>query len=271
MALAHGLMQEMSGVLGNIVIVHRGKKTFIKNRPKRTENPLTELAMLKREKFDLRGKIASAISSISEIQQLWAGKPEKNQKGYNRMFIANHGYFNIEDLTGMIVVSDGAGLEVLNPSIELENSGVQISCDLFESKDINKQGAVAKIMAAGIIVLINPAEVERHAKYQIMKFKTDSFPIDGSGKFSANIKYVAGDATKFQAYLSKKAFGVFIMLDEEDNPIDISETVASGVWQQRMLNIKPICIVEEPTCRSPRRLIKCSITLFLFILDKPFS
>ena len=37
MALAHGLMEEMSGVLGNVVIVHRGKKTFIKNRPKRTE------------------------------------------------------------------------------------------------------------------------------------------------------------------------------------------------------------------------------------------
>src|ERR1039458_8152842 len=97
MALAHGFMEEMSGVLGNVVIVHRGKKTFIKNRPKRTENPLTELAMLKREKFGLGGKIASAISSISEIKLLWAGNPEKNLTGYNRMFIANHGQFNIED------------------------------------------------------------------------------------------------------------------------------------------------------------------------------
>lgn len=56
MALAHGFMQEISGVLGHVVIVHRGKKTFIKNRPKRTENPLTELAMLKREKFGLGEK-----------------------------------------------------------------------------------------------------------------------------------------------------------------------------------------------------------------------
>src|ERR1035438_7757349 len=85
MALAHGLMQEMSGVLGNVVIVHRGKKTFIKKRPKRSENPLTELAMSKREKFGLGGKIAGAISSIIEIKQLWAGDPEKNLTGYNRM------------------------------------------------------------------------------------------------------------------------------------------------------------------------------------------
>src|SRR5664280_1813594 len=156
MALAHGLMEETSGVLGNVVIVHRGKKTFIKNRPKRSENTLTELAMSKREKFGLGGKIASAISSISEIKLLWAGNPEKNQTGYNRMFIANHGKLNIEDLTGKIVVSDAGGLEVLNPSIELGNAGVEISCDRFRSKDIKKREVTAKIMAAGIIVLIKP-------------------------------------------------------------------------------------------------------------------
>jgi hypothetical protein len=108
MALEHGFMEEMSGVLGKVVIVHRGKKTFIKNRPKRSVNPLTELGMSKREKFALGGKIAGAISSIIEIKQLWAGNPEKNQTGYNWMFIANHGKINIEDLTGKIVVSDAA-------------------------------------------------------------------------------------------------------------------------------------------------------------------
>jgi hypothetical protein len=227
MALAHGFMQEMSGVLGHVVIVHRGKKTFIKNRPKRTENPLTELAMSKREKFGLGGKIASAISSITEIKQLWVGNPEKNQTGYNRMFIANHGKLNIEDLTGKIVVSDGAGLEVLNPSIELDNSGVQIRCDRFESKDIYNQVTATKIMAAGIIVLINPTDVNRHSKYQIMKFKTDAFPIDESGKFSAKVEYLLGDLAKFKAFQLKKAFGVFVTLDEELNPVDISETVES--------------------------------------------
>ena len=229
MALVHGFIEEMSGVLGNVVIVHRGKKTFIKNRPKRSVNPLTELAMSKREKFGLGGKIASAISSIIEIKQLWAGNPEKNQTGYNRMFIANHGQFNIEDLTGKIVISDVAGLEVLNPSIELGNTGVHISCDRFESKDINKQKATAKIMAAGIIVLINPKEGDKHAQYQIMTFKTEALPIDENGKFSAKVEYLLGDLAKFKAFQLKKAFGVFVTLDEELNPVDISETIESGV------------------------------------------
>jgi hypothetical protein len=228
MALAHGLMEEMSGVLGNVVIIHRGKKTFIKNRPKRSKNPLTELAMSKREKFGLGGKIASAISSIIEIKQLWAGNPEKNQTGYNRMFIANHGQFNIEDLTGKIVVSDEAGLEVLNPSIELGNTGVHISCDRFESKDINKQKAAAKIMAAGIIALIKPL-VDSHSPYQIMTFKTKAFPVDENGKFSAKVEYLLGDLAKFKTFQLKKTFGVFITLDEENNPTDISETIESGV------------------------------------------
>ena len=236
MALAHGLMQEMSGVLGNVVIVHRGKKTFIKNRPKRSENPLTELAMSKRVKFALGGKIASAISSIIEIKQLWAGDPEKNQTGYNRMFIANHGQFNIEDLTGKIVVSDVAVLEVLTPSIELGNSWVQINCDWFESKDINKQKATAKIMAAGIIVLINPTEGDKHSKYQIMTFKTEALPIDESGKFSTKVEYLLGDLAKFKAFQLKKAFGVLVTLDEESNPLDISETIESKVWRGLMMD-----------------------------------
>jgi hypothetical protein len=231
MALAHGFMEEMSGVLGNVVIVHRGKKTFIKKRPKRTENPLTELAMSKREKFGLGGKIAGAISSIIEIKQLWAGDPEKNLTGYNRMFIANHGQLNLEDLTGKIVVSDVAGLEVLNPSIELGNAGVEINCDWFESKDNNKREAAVKIMAAGIIVLINPV-IYSHSPYQIMTFKTEALPIDESGKFFAKVEYLLGDLAKFKAFQLKKAFGVLVTLDEELNPIDISETIESGLWRE---------------------------------------
>jgi hypothetical protein len=152
------------------------------------------------------------------------------------MFIANHRKLNIEDLTGKVVVSDVAGLEVLNPSIELGNAEVQISCYRFESKDIYNQVKAVKIMAAGIIVLINPAEVEKHSKYQIMTFKTVAFPIDRSGKFSANVKYLGGDVTKFQAYQLKKAFGVFITLDEQDNLIDISETIESGVLLGLMMD-----------------------------------
>ncbi|MDR3611871.1 MAG: hypothetical protein P4L27_14975 [Ignavibacteriaceae bacterium] len=229
MALAHGLMQEMSGVLGDVVIVHRGKKTFIKKRPEKSKNPLTELAMEKREKFALGGKIAGAISSIIEVKKLWAPNPEENQTSYNRMFIANHGQFNIEDLTGKIVVSDVAGLEILNPTIELGNSGVEISCDWYESKDINKREAATIIMAAGIIALINPAEEDKQNPYQFMTFKTEMFPIDENGKFSAKVEYPGGDLMKFQAYQSKKAFGVFVTLDEGSNPIDISETFESGL------------------------------------------
>jgi hypothetical protein len=228
MALAHGLMKEMSGVLGDVVIVHRGKTTFIKKRPKRSKNPLTELAIEKQKKFALGGKIAGEISTIKEIKQLWAPEPEKNRTSYNRMFMSNHGKFNIEDLTGKIVVSDAAGLEVLNPVIELGKSGVQISCDLFESKEVKKREAATKIMAAGIIALINPIVVS-HPPYQIMTFKTKAFSIDESGNFSAEFKYPGGEVEKFQAYQTKKAFGVFVTLDGEDKPVDISETVESGV------------------------------------------
>jgi hypothetical protein len=227
MALAIGFMQEMAGVLGDVVIVHRGNKTFIKKRPKRSQKPLTEMALAKREKFGLGGKIASKIASIYEINKLWAPDPDKNLTGYNRMFQANHGKFNIVDLSGKIEMSDGGGLEVLNASIKIRDNGVQIYCDSFSSRDTIKREAAKKIIATGIIVLINPKEGENCPKYQIMTFKSEYFPIDNEGKFTAMYKYNGGDMEKFSWYQLKKAFGVFVTMDAELNPIDISKTIES--------------------------------------------
>ena len=62
MALALGFMKEMAGVLGDVSIMHIGKKAFIRKRPKKSKNPPTELALAKRAKFGLGGKIAGTIS-----------------------------------------------------------------------------------------------------------------------------------------------------------------------------------------------------------------
>jgi hypothetical protein len=58
MAIAMGLMKEMSGVLGDVTIMHRGKKAFIRKRPTKSKNPPTELSLAKQAKFGLGGKIA---------------------------------------------------------------------------------------------------------------------------------------------------------------------------------------------------------------------
>lgn len=228
MALATGFMKEIYGVLGDSAIVHRGNKVFIRKRPRKSKNPPTELALAKKAKFGLAGKIAGKITSIEDIKHFWKPDRDKNQSGYNRLFQANHGQFNIEDLTGKIVLSEGGGLEVLNPSIEIEYTGVVIECDSFESRDTETREATKKIKAAGIIVLINPIEGEPFPKYQLMTFETETVTIEKGGKFSVRIKYLGGDLVKFQAYGLKKAFGVFVMMDEKYIPIDISETIESN-------------------------------------------
>lgn len=227
MALATGFMKNLYGVLGDTAIVHRGNKVFLRKRPGKSTKPPTELAQAKKAKFGLGGKIAGTISSIHEIKQLWKGDTEKNHTGYTKIFQANHGQLNIEDLTGKIVLSEWGGLEVLNASIELDQSGVQIDCNSFESRDIDTREAAKKIKAAGIIALINPIEGDPFPKYQLMTFETETVTIEKGGKFSARVQYKGVDLVKFQAYGLKKAFGVFVTMDETYNPIDISETIES--------------------------------------------
>jgi len=229
MAEAHGFMKEMTGVLGDVSIMHRGKKAFIRKRPGKSKNPPTELALAKRAMFGLGGKIAGTISSIYEIKQLWKGDPEKNQTGYNKIFQANHGKLNMEDLTGKIVLSEWGGLEVLNALLELGHSGVEIDCDSFESRDTETRVATKKIKGAGIIVLINPLLGDPYPKYQLMIFETKTVAMEEGGKFSERVKYKGGDLVKFQSYGLKKAFGVFVTMDGEYNPIDISGTIESKI------------------------------------------
>jgi hypothetical protein len=55
MALALGFMKEMAGVLGDVSIMHRGPKAYIRKRPQKSKNPLTELALAKQAKFGFGG------------------------------------------------------------------------------------------------------------------------------------------------------------------------------------------------------------------------
>jgi hypothetical protein len=67
MALALGFMKEMVGVLGDVSIMHIGKKAFIRKRPKKSKNPPTELALAKRAKFTLapNNEIIILINPVS--------------------------------------------------------------------------------------------------------------------------------------------------------------------------------------------------------------
>jgi hypothetical protein len=89
--------------------------------------------------------------------------------------------------------------------------------------------ATKKIKAAGIIALINPIEGDPFPKYQLMTFETETVTMEKGGKFSARVKNKGVDLVKFQAYGLKKAFGVFVTMDGEYNPIDISETIESDI------------------------------------------
>ena len=228
MALAMGLMKEMSGVLGNIVVVHRGKKVFLKRRPERSKKPPTELALEKRAKFGLGGKIAGKISSLDEIKQFWKADPEKNNTGYNRLFHANHGQFDVENFSGKIILSEGGGLEVVNPLVKIEEWGLAISCDSFKSADAKKRVPAKFIRASGIIIMRNPI-TDGAKDYDFMTFRTDVSAVLEGEKFSAEVKYLGGDLIRFNDYAVKKVFAVFITCSGEWELTDISGTVESDL------------------------------------------
>jgi hypothetical protein len=84
-------------------------------------------------------------------------------------------------------LSEGGGLEVLNASLEIGHSGVQIDCDSFGSRNTDTREAAKKIKAAGIIVLINPIGGDPYPKYQLMTFETETVTMEKEESFQQGL------------------------------------------------------------------------------------
>jgi hypothetical protein len=231
MALATGFLKELYGVIGDTAIVHRGNKVFLRKRPAKSTKPPTEMAKAKKARFGLAGKIASEITSLEEIKQFWKGDPGKNNTGYNRLFQANHCKFDMENFSGKVVLSEGAGLELANPLLKLEEWGLAISCDSFASRDAAKRETAKFVHACGIIVMKNPGS-DSGKKSDFITFRTNMTAVLEGGKFSEEVKYFGGDLHKFQDYKVKKAFVVFMTCNEKWELTDISETVESNLLEK---------------------------------------
>jgi hypothetical protein len=222
MATVDGLFENIKGVLGNVVVAHRGKMTYLRCRPSKSKNPLTEKAIAKQERFGFAGKIGKAVSSLNEIKYFWEPFRTGNKTCYNCIFQANHQKSEIEELKWEIILSPVEGFEILNPLVTLGESGFIIENELTESRCMQKIDEAKYIISEGVIILRNPI-VEIYPEYLLLTFKTKMIPIGNGGKFTAEVIYEGADRIKFLSYTSKNIFGVFITMDENKEPMEISK------------------------------------------------
>jgi hypothetical protein len=226
MARVTGFLESMSGKIGNIVIVHRGNKTFIQRRPGKREKKPTPEQVRVMDIFSLAGKIARSICSIDELKYFWPYTRWNNRSSYVRLFKANYNQLDIEDLSGGITLTDLFGFDLIEPSINIGEDGITLEAGISRYTGLDNNKELKDIIAAGVIILKSPSE-EWMPKYDLLAFKSEKKLFKTEKRITFPCLFKGEDLGKFTSYSIKKAFMVLITLDKDGNPLLYSRTFSN--------------------------------------------
>jgi hypothetical protein len=227
MAEVIGLLNGISGRVGNVIYVRRGGKTFIKRLPSKRTTPYSKLELKHHSRFGFTCKIASRICQTEELKHFWDEGKKRNQSSSNRIFKENFRFADPEDLTGFVKLTPDYGFNLNEPMLLTGRSGISLDCKPIkdQSSEFNKK--TKYIMAAGIVILRRPRS-KSGDKYEIMSFKSEKIKFRVRSLISIQIPLVGSDLKSYRGYSLKTAYAVLVALDEQGNPFSYSGTIMSN-------------------------------------------
>jgi hypothetical protein len=224
-----GLFSGISGKLGDVVYVQRGKTTFIRKLPSKRKSPYTTEELKKQSQFGLASRIAGCICEVWELKHFWKPDKSKNRTSYNQVFRSIQNQFDMMSFSGFIYITPDGGYDLNSkPSLKICESGIEIESDPLKGSDLIDKTKPKYIIAAGIIIL--KKEVSRfECKYDIMKFRTVNILYNGDSPIRTAIVIKEADLKRWSSYPLKKAFGTFITMGENGCPLRSSPNFQSAL------------------------------------------
>jgi hypothetical protein len=221
MARVTGFLENFSGRIGNVIIVHRGNKTYVKSRPAKREKITDPYQIAHNAKFGLTGKIASRINSIEELKYFWKERYKK-QSSFHKIFNHIFQYFGPNETPEKVYLLPELfyGFSPGEALIKIDKTGL-----LIESNPLStEQGYLNNaeyIIAAGVILLENPTG-SVDPKHEVIAFKSEKSPIEISAPIAITVPIDGAELDIFMNYSLKRVFAVLITLDAEEKPIQNS-------------------------------------------------
>jgi hypothetical protein len=223
---AQGIFMGISGKVGNVVFVQRGKKTYVRSLPSKRKSAYTKEERVKQSYFGLASRIASRICQIEEIKHFWKPIVAQNRSSYNRIFKANFNQFDIKNFKGYISLSSEMGFNLNKPSLKMSKTELQIECGQLMKSDIDYNNKVKYFIVAGIIILRGPTQKGLPA-YEIMSFKSEKMLISPDSLVDVKIVFSGDDLKNWNGYLLRKAFATLITSDGLGKPLRNSQIIMS--------------------------------------------
>jgi hypothetical protein len=215
-----------SGLVGNkLVFRNKGNTNIIAKRPaKRTSLPsAAEIAF--RAKFALTGKVARGINSIAQLKEVWPNT-SKGMSKFNEIFQTNYKLINTVENLGTITVGPVFGFNTINPVLTAGVSNVHLVTDALGVEVGIDTSIETHIVAAGIVVLLNPI-AEGTPPVSVISFKTIQANLDLINEVNLTANFTGIDLTMYGSYTERRVFACLITLDDNGKAIRYSSTVHS--------------------------------------------
>jgi hypothetical protein len=174
----------------------------------------------------LTGKIAKGNNSAGIIKSFWRPIAVKNQSRYNIIFKNNYGLLRGENLSGNIKMVPGQGFEKINPSLYPGETNLVIECKILGNRADFELNAEKYVTAAGIVLMKDPV-LEGWPRFTVIGFRSKKYLFYPNDYTSLNLEFAGVDLTIFESYSIKRAFAVFVTMDEEERPVQHSITFSS--------------------------------------------
>ena len=216
------VLGRISGSIGDVTFRQRGGKNFAAPRPNSFIPGTDEASILRRARFALAVKLAKAINSIDNLKTLWLKKSPAGTSVFNYMVKLTYKFVDSKSLNDFAMLTPTLGFRA-TAATTVDANALTVNLDAIGS-DKGIDTAVEKnIVIASVLLLSNPVDdtVEQNL---LMSFQSPEQALDIANPLSFNISLTDQQAQAFSKYQDHKAAFVAVTLDDQENPVNHSNT-----------------------------------------------
>jgi hypothetical protein len=216
----------LRGTIASVVFKKRGNKFYIASKPGSFIPGVDSASVFRRNQGAFVGKLSKHIYSVGIIKELWKKEAENKSYIYQKIWSENYKAADCNNLDQPVRLGPGAGFIIKKPGITFEESSIHIKTNALGSNSGIKLSANKFILAAGVIILKEPAS-DRVDYLNFLPFAGEKQLLNIESEINMTINFGGSTQSLYKMYKFRKCHLMFVTLDENGKPIDHSETIIS--------------------------------------------
>ena len=224
--LKKSVLGKVSGVVGDLNFRQMYGKNYISTRPKSFTPGSDQNSINRRNRFRTAVKFASSINRIEYLKRKWNLYSNSISPSFSYLVKKIYPFTRSNNLLTSASIIPGSGFAITSSHFKIESRSVQVTIDpLGENTGINT--AIETRLCAAIVIFFNNPSVENTDPVFFLPLTSANQTFDLVEPISIECSIPSSYAVCFNTYSNYIGFLSLITLDEQFNPVHLSQTINS--------------------------------------------